>query len=353
MEYNHMIKVGIIGLGHMGLLHLRNTRFIKSIKVVGVADKSKKGLSEAKKFGIRNLFDDYKELLKLADLDAVIISLPNFLHEESVTFAAERGLHIFIEKPLARTLSECENIKRAVQRNGVKLAVGHNYRFFDHVQKLKAEVEKGTLGDIEIANFEHFVNGPFAHPLEPVPIQDWWLDAQLSGGGALLDQGYHLVDLFRWFFPDPEVLYVNLGYRYDLPMEDSAIVALKSRHTSTRGIVSVGWFQKMLFPHFNFRLNLQGTTRFLSTDHFVPRNLYLYAVKEALKNTLRRITGRKIKPLSYTYYYTSYIKELQHFFEGIQRDPIPNPLANVTDGLEAIRIVEESYKFANRIKTET
>jgi len=348
-----MIKVGVIGLGHMGLLHLRNTRFIEGIKVVAVADKSKKGLSEGKRFGIKNLYDDYKELLKLAHLDAVIISLPNFLHEESVTLAAERGLHVFIEKPLARTVSECENIRRVVQRNGVKLAVGHNYRFFEHVQKLKAEVEKGTLGDVEIANFEHFVNGPFAHPLEPVPIQDWWLDAQLSGGGVLLDQGYHLVDLFRWFFPDPEVLYVNLGYRYNLPMEDSAIVALKSRLTSTRGIVSVGWFQKMLFPHFNFRLNLHGTTRFLSTDHFAPKNLYFYAAKEALVNTLRKMARRKIKPLLYTYYYASYFRELQHFFEGIQGDAVPNPLANVIDGLEAIKVIEESYKFVNKVMGET
>ena len=347
-----MMKVGVIGLGHMGLLHLRNTRFIEGIKVVAAADKSKKGLLEAKRFGIRNLYDDYKELLKLADLDAVIISLPNFLHEESVTLAAERGLHIFIEKPLARTVLECENIRRVVERNGVNLAIGHNYRFFDHVQKLRTEFEKGTLGDVEIANFEHFVNGPFAHPLEPVPIQDWWLNPQLSGGGVLLDQGYHLVDLFRWFFPDPQVLYVNLGYRYNLPMEDSAIVTLKSRRTSTRGIISVGWFQKMLFPHFNFRLNLQGTTRLLSTDQFAPKNLYLHAAKEALKNTLRRMAGKKIKPLAYTYYYTSYFRELQHFFEGIKSDALPKPLAGVVDGLEAIQIIEKSYKFANRITRE-
>jgi len=114
----------------------------------------------------------------------------------------------------------------------------------------------------------------------------------------------------------------------------------------------VGWFQKMLFPHFNFRLNLHGTTRFLSTDHFAPKNLYLYAAKEALKNALRRMAGGNIKPLSYTYYYASYFRELQCFFEGIQRDDIPNPLASLVDGLEAIRIIEESYKFANRMTGE-
>ena len=107
-----MIKVGIIGLGHMGLLHLRNTRFIEGIKVIAAADKSKKALAEAKTYGVRILFNDYRGLLGVTDLDAVIISLPNFLHAKSIADAAEKGLHIFIEKPLARNISECEGIKR-------------------------------------------------------------------------------------------------------------------------------------------------------------------------------------------------------------------------------------------------
>ncbi|MCW3975987.1 MAG: Gfo/Idh/MocA family oxidoreductase [Candidatus Bathyarchaeota archaeon] len=348
-----MINVGVIGLGHMGLLHLRNTRFIDGIKIVAAADKSKKGLVEAKSLGIKNLYNDYKELLKLNELDAVIISLPNFLHEESITFAAEKGLHIFIEKPLARTVSECKKIQQVTQRSNVNLAIGHNYRFFPHVQKLRDQFENGILGDIEIANFEHFVNGPFAHPLEPIPIHDWWLNPQLSGGGALLDQGYHLIDLFRWFFSDSEVLYSNLGYRYHLPIEDSAIATLKSRHVVTKGIISVGWFQKMLFPHFNFRLNLQGTTRYMSTDHFIPQNLYSYAAKEVLKNVFRRIAGRKIEPLSYTYYYNSYFKELHYFFEGIKNDIIIPPLATVVDGLKSIQIIEECYKNTSKINRKT
>ena len=341
-----LIKVGIIGLGHMGLLHLRNTRFIEGIQVVAAADKSKKGLIEAKRYGIRNLFKDYNDLLKIADLDAVIVSLPNFLHETSIVHAAEKGLHIFVEKPLARTSLECEKIKRAVQRNDVKLFVGHNYRYFDHVIKLKTELDKGTIGEVEIANLEHFVNGPFAHPLEPVPVRDWWLDVKLSGGGVLLDQGYHLIDLFRWFFPDPELLYVHLGYRYNLDIEDSATIVLKSRRKSTIGTISVGWFQKMVFPQFNFRINLHGTTRFLSTDHFAPKNLYFHAGKEALRNILFKIIGRKINPLSYTYYYSSYFKELQHFFESIKGDANPNHLVTVNDGLETVKVIEESYRFA-------
>lgn len=341
-----MIRVGLIGLGHMGLLHLRNTRFMDNVKVVAVADQSRKSLSEAKSYGVKKIYKDYKDLLNLDDLNAVVISLPNFLHKESILLSAEKGLHVFVEKPLARKVSECKNIENAVRRNGVKLCVGHNYRYFEHVQKLKKELDAGTIGEVEIANLEHFVNGPFAHPLEPVPVQEWWLDPKLAGGGVLLDQGVHLIDLFRWFFPEskPVLRYAHLGYRYGLPIEDSAILMLESQTTPTKGIISVGWFQKMVFPEFNFRINLHGTAKFLSTDHFSPKNLYVNAAKEAVKNILYKLVGKKINPLSYTYYYASYFKELQDFFESIKNDH--DPLVTVSDGVEVVKIIEEAYKFA-------
>ena len=91
-------RVGLAGLGHMGLLHLRNTRFIDGIKVVAAADKSPKALSEAKSHGLMQIYRDYQMMLEEVDLDAIIVCLPNFLHEESIIAAAERGIHIFIEK---------------------------------------------------------------------------------------------------------------------------------------------------------------------------------------------------------------------------------------------------------------
>ena len=341
-----MIAVGSVGLGHMGLLHLRNTRFIEDIQVVAAADRSEKSLAEAESFGVKNLYKDYHEMLKLDNLDAVIISLPNFLHEECITLFAEKGVNIFVEKPLARTLSECERIERVIKKSGSILCVGHNYRFFEHVRRLKEEHEKGTLGEVELANMEHFVNGPFAHPLEPRPVPDWWLNPELSGGGVLLDQGSHLIDLFRWFFPKPRLVYANLGYRYGLGLEDSAIIVLESQGSGTRGIISVGWFQKMIFPQFNFRVTLQGTTRFLSTEDFAPKNMYYTAAKEALKNIVRKVFGKKINVLSYTYYYTSYFKEIQLFFESVKSGKYMGDVATIDDGLETVKVIEETYRRA-------
>jgi predicted dehydrogenase len=342
-----LIRLGLIGLGHMGLLHLRNTRFFNDVKVVAVSDKIQKHLDEAKSYGVTNTYADYRDLLK-EDLEAVVISLPTYLHEESIVLSAEKGLHVFVEKPLARNLPECKAISHAVSNAGTILNVGHNYRFFDHVQKLKNKLDTGSIGEVEIANLAHFVNGPFAHPLDPVPVQEWWLDSKLSGGGVLLDQGSHMIDLFRYFFSDAKPLFCNLGYRYALEVEDSALLALRAEKTSTKGLISVGWFQKMFFPKFNFRVDLQGTFGMASTESFGPKNMYSHAAKEALKNIGRKIVNKKIEPLSYTYYYASYFKELQGFFENVKKSGYVSDCATLNDGVEAIAVIEEAYKTANR-----
>jgi predicted dehydrogenase len=336
-----MIKVGVIGLGKMGKLHLKNCHFIEGIKVVAVSDSSNKKLEIAKNLGVKFLYKDYSDLLKSADIDAVIITLPNFLHLESICAAIEAGKDIFVEKPLARSVTECEIIANAVKRKYVKLMVGHNYRFFDSVEKVKRQFDRGLVGDVELATLNLTLNGPFAPSLEPTPVPEWYFTKEGIGMGCL-DSGYHLIDLFQWFFGKADVLYAHLGYRYHLPYEDSAIVVLRSKTGPPKGALNVGWFSKAIFPNFDFRMILHGTAGFISTDNYAPRNLYLHAAKEGMKNILRRFLGMKIHPLTYTYYYASFAKELQHFFGCIKNNS--EPLVTIENGRQTVEIIERIYQ---------
>jgi myo-inositol 2-dehydrogenase/D-chiro-inositol 1-dehydrogenase len=336
-----MIKVGVIGLGKMGKLHVKNCRFIEGVKVVAVSDSSNKKLETAKDLGIKLLYKDYTDLLKSADIDAVIITLPNFLHLESICAAAEADKDIFVEKPLARSVAECEIIADSVKRKGVKLMVGHNYRFFDSVKKVKREFDRGLVGDVELATLNLTLNGTFAPSLEPTAVPEWYFTKEGIGMGCL-DSGYHLIDLFQWFFGEADVLYAHLGYRYHLPYEDSAIVVLRSKTGPTRGTLNVGWFSKAIFPNFDFRMILHGTAGFTSTDNYAPRNLYLHASKEGMKNILRRFLGMKIHPLTYTYYYASFANELQHFFDCIKNNSEPS--VTIENARKNVEIIEQIYQ---------
>jgi len=339
-----MLNVGVIGLGHMGRLHLMNCLHVDDVKVVAAADPSRKALEKAKLVGVKNLYTDYHDLLNDSpDVDAVVISLPNFLHFDSIRLALEAGLDVFVEKPLANTVEECRRIVRLVEKNGRKFMIGHCMRFIDAIEEMKGVADKGRIGDLEVVTIEQILNGPFAHGAVPRPVPEWWFDPKKSGGGVLLDLGYHLIDLFRFFVgEDSEILFSCFDHKFNLPFEDGAIVILCSSDSSVKGIVNVGWYQKSVFPEYNFRAILHGNAGFMSSDDLVPRNVYLHAVKEGTKNFLRKVVGKKIKPLSYSYYYESYYKELEHFFDCVRNDS--DPSVSATDGLKTVELIEEAYK---------
>jgi myo-inositol 2-dehydrogenase/D-chiro-inositol 1-dehydrogenase len=332
-------KVAVVGLGSMGKLHLMNALHVKGIDVVGAADKNEKSRKFAERLHVKT-YDDYRNLIDSEKLDAVIISLPNFLKKESVFYAAENKLSIFLDKPMSRSLAEAHEIAEKVANKNVRLMVGVNYRYFESVQKLKAAIDEGRVGDVVIATSDLVMNGPFSHPRVPKPVPDWWLRKETAGGGALLDLGYHLIDLLSWMFGDLKAAYSALGYRFNLPIEDAGTVVLESKNGTTC-VVNVGWFCKTIFPDFNFRINVHGTAGYDSTDRYTPKNLRVHAVKEGSLNFLRRISGRKIRYLSYTYYYSSFYRILELFFEMVKQGT-ESPIS-LKEQLEVIGIIDSVY----------
>jgi predicted dehydrogenase len=339
-----MINVGVIGLGRQGMLHLMSCNKIEGVKVVAASDGNKNALKKAKSLGVEMLYEDYRNLFDHSSgIDAVVISLPNFLHMDCVRLALEAGLDVFIEKPLARNVGECSAIVELVEKTGKKLQVGNNLRFETGMQKMKEKADTGFIGSLEVITIEEIINGPFAHPRNPAPVADWWFDPEKSGGGVLLDLGCHLIDAFRFVVGEEcAVEFSSLEHKFNLAVEDGAIVMLRSLNSSVRGIINVGWYQKTTYPQFDFNMVLHGSSGYLSINDFRPKNLYSHAIKEGTKNILRRLAGRKIRPMSFTYYYESFYDELVSFFDCINADSTPQVTA--TDGLRTVELIESAYK---------
>ena len=337
-----MVKVGVIGLGNMGRLHMMNCYHVDNVELVAAADTSKKALNRAENFGVQNLFTDYHEMLRNSslDLDVAIISLPNHLHLDSVQLALESGLDVFIEKPMANTVEDCKKIINLEKKSGRKIMVGYYMRFIRFIEKLKDLAEKGLIGDLEAITLEEVTNGPFSHPAIPKPVPEWWFSPEKIGGGVVVDLGSHLIDLYRFFVGDAKVRYSLLEHKLDLPIEDSAIIILDSIESSTKGIINVGWYQKSSFPNFNFRTILHGNAGFLTSDMIRP-SLYFNAMKEGTKNIFRRLSGKSIRPLSYSEIFEAYYKELEQFFDCIKKDT--DPIITSNDGLKGVEIIEAIY----------
>ena len=324
------IKLGLIGLGYIGKVHLRNSLKLESAKLVAVSDISKKALNLAKKMGVKKTYNDYEQLLKDNSIDAVIIALPTHLHASCTQKAAEAGKHILLEKPLARNVPEGKEIVSTVRKNNIKLMVGYPLRFSTKFQALKQKIERGELGEIQIAYASHIGSGPLHHRAEsdiPRPVPEWWFKKELTGGGVLIDLGSHMINLFRWYLGEISDAKSYLGYRFNLDLEDHAICILEFQ-SGQIAIVNVGWFSQQM----QVKVELLGTVAHASASHTPPSKI---------KTAIQLITGR------IPTFYIPHLKELQHFIQCLKQDMPPSPTAE--DALKDLETISLAYKNQIRL----
>ncbi len=325
------LNIGIIGLGSQGKIHLQNCLVSKQLNVLGVADTSKHSLAYAKRIGVRNAYSNYEDLLKNKELDAVIISLPNFLHLESTVKAAEAGKHIFLEKPISRNLKEGEAIISSANKNGVKLMIGYPMRFDPVLRRVREKIVDGFFGEIEIAEATNVSAGPFTPHSEkggPSPVPDWWFNKELVGGGVLLDLGVHLIDLFTWYFGDVENVSSHLGYTFNMELEDLAVCAMRFKKGPI-GLIKAGWFSKKACG----TISLNGTSANFSIVTS-PKSR-----RSIIKNDLKRTLGIGVQ--------TNFFAELRHFVDCLQNDVRPSPSGE--EALLDIKIISMAYENSHKL----
>ena len=194
-----MVRIGLIGYGSMGETHLKQYREIGEdiVKVVALADIRKERLDAAAEICEFKAYNSAKELIENADVDAVDICLPTFLHTEYAVMAMKNDLHVFVEKPLCKTLDEAQLIVETQKETKKQAMVGHVIRFWPEYMWLYDAAKSGKYGRIESATFRR---------LSPLPVwswNNWFLDAKLSGSFAL-DLHIHDVDYVRYLLGEPK-----------------------------------------------------------------------------------------------------------------------------------------------------
>jgi predicted dehydrogenase len=325
------VKLGLIGLGYIGKVHFLNCLKLDSAKLIAVSDASKKALNFAKRSGIKEVYTDYKMLLDNNDVDAVIIALPTHLHLECTKEAAEAKKHILLEKPLARNVVEGKKIIAEAKKHNVKLMIGYPFRFASAFQTIKSKIERGELGEIQSAYATYVATGPFLHRSEgdvPHPVPEWWFDKELTGGGALIDLGSHVINLTRWFFGEIKDIKAYLGYRFNFNFEDYAICVANSL-SGTKTVINVGWFAQEAI----LKMELFGTVGHVHAVHSTPGK-----ITRAVELILRRTPK----------HYLPHLTELSRFVDCIKKDVSPSPSGE--DALKDLEIIETAYK--NLIKLD-
>lgn len=318
------VRLGIIGLGYVGQIHLGNGLRLANAEIAAVADISAKALNKAKKAGVKTAFKNYEDLLRNASIDAVVVALPTHLHLQCATQAAEAKKHIFLEKPIARNVQEASEIVSAARKNSVRLMIGYPLRFNEKFRSLKARINDGTLGDVEIAHAAYISSGPFFHRAEgyaPVPVPEWWFNKELTGGGALIDLGSHIVNLLQWYFGEITSIKSCLGYRFNLDFEDSATCLAKFK-SGTRAVMNIGWF----LQGYQLKVEMYGTIGQAIREH-KPGSAFRTAVQMLTRG--------------YSDFHKPHFDELQYFADCLAHDISPSPSGE--EGLRDLEAISMAY----------
>lgn len=212
------LGIGIIGAGGIAQgAHMPGYAAIPDLcEMIAVADiNPDTAKAAAAKFNVKHIFTDYRELLKMDEIDAVSICTPNYLHMEPTILAFKNSKHVLCEKPIAMNAQEARKMVEAARKAKKKFQVGYNSRFAPGNQLLKKYIEAGDLGEIYYAR---------AQSLRRRGIPSWgvFIDKSKQGGGPLIDIGVHILDLTLWMMGHPKpiaasgVTYTKFGTRGDI-----------------------------------------------------------------------------------------------------------------------------------------
>ena len=322
------VRVGLIGGGAIVDSHIRGYRqHAERIVPVAVAEASPERLAQRSAELAATPFADYGDLVRTAEVDAVDICLPHHLHHDAIIHAAEAGKHILCEKPLCLTAPEAREVQAAVRSNGITLMCAHNQLFLPTVAKAKALLDEGALGQV----YGVRTTDSFYNHFEPANM-GWRMSSTTSGGGELIDTGYHPTYLLLHLAGGRPVEATAMLSTHRLRFmegEDSAEVLVRFDN-GVVGQMTTSWAYAP--PPGRERFSVVGERGAMSAD---------------AAGTTLGVTLRDAEPATYTFDpVDTFVAEIGHFADSLIGGT--RPLHTEVEGIEALGILLAAYDGAAR-----
>ena len=325
-----MIGIGVIGCGLIG------TKRVAALgefgQLVACTDLD---ISRAQRLAAEQtlVVSNWQELLALQAVEAVVIATQQDSLVEITKAAIAAGKHVLVEKPAARSPQELLPVLELSGRASTIVRVGFNHRYHRALQKAKQLLKEGVLGELM------FLRGRYGHGGRLGYDQEWRADVTKSGGGELIDQGPHLIDLSRWILQEEfsEIQGFAQTCFWEMPVDDNAFLTLRTPTRKTAFLhVSCSEWKNM------FSLEIYGKLGKLEVNGLGGS----YGVE---KLTWYKMLSEMGPPETMSWEFpmadNSWAVEMQDFFEDIQQQR--HPSASLGDAYEALKIIYQIYQNSN------
>ena len=342
MDFN----IAIIGAGLIGrkrAIAINNFNNCQLKVITDIIEEKAKDL--ARELG-GEIQTDWQKVIIRDDIDVVVVATPNkFLKPISIA-ALKNGKHVLCEKPLGQNTKESRDILQAARDSRVILKTGFNHRHHPAIFKAKQLVNHGEIGNI------YYIRCIYGHGGRAGYEKEWRADKDLCGGGELLDQGVHVVDLFRWFLGEFEEAFGCINtYFWDTKVEDNAFAFFKTKKGQI-AVMHTSWTQwknKFIFEVFGEKgyLIIDGLGGSYGVERLIIGRRKAEAVDPLSKNerSFKYAGGPPDEELiEFPGPDISWQEEWKEFVSAIKENR--EPLGSGYDGLMAHRMIEAVYKSA-------
>jgi len=323
------MRVAIVGCGLIG--HKRSKTLAGHTLAFTADVQPAKAQQLAAQYPGCEALGDWREVMQRRDVDAVIVATTNNALADVTESAVLSGKHVLVEKPAARNAAELAPIVDHARHAGVVVKVGFNHRFHPGFQQARKLVDLGAIGPLM------YIRARYGHGGRLGYDKEWRADPEIAGGGELLDQGVHLIDLTRWFLGDIAEVHGHAGtFFWQMPVEDNGFVFLKT------AAGQVAWLHASCTEWKNlFCFEIFGQTGKLQIDglggSYGVERLSYYKMLPQMgppQTTIWEYPGED----------RSWHEEFAHFAQCIEQGQQPS--GNLEDALAALDAVGEIYRVA-------
>jgi predicted dehydrogenase len=321
------MNVAIVGCGKIG--EKRANSLQSNDKLVFCVDTDiNKAKTLAEKYNAISLFD-YKHVCNSKDIDVVIVSTNNNNLFPVAIEAIKNNKHVLIEKPVGINVKEIESLINESELKKVLVRTGFNHRYHPAISKAKEMVNNGIIGD------PMFIRARYGHGGRKGYNEEWRSDKKLSGGGELIDQGIHLIDLSRWFIGNfCKVNGTVKTYYWDMSVEDNAFLTLETKDGQVAFLQASCTARDIMFSFEIYgklgKLLIQGLGGNYGTE-----KLFYFDRKPGSSFSKTTMWDFPEKDNSWELEWKEFVHDIK-----LQRFPS----VNLYDSLEAMKIVEKIYK---------
>jgi len=329
-----MLGVAIIGAGNVGGIRGRVIQNSPETRVRIVADVD---LSHAQNLAASlqcEATTDWRRAIQSSEVDLVVVCTPTKFHAPAALTALLAGKHVLCEKPLARSSLEAEEVLEAAEEHGIILKTGFNYRYMGHVRKARELIVNHALGPL------YCLRCRYGHGGRPDYEKHWCTDRDLSGGGVLLEQGIHVIDLVRYLLDEPtQVLAETSRWFWGFPeVEDNCFLLLKTQQSLTAQ-VHVSWTQWVNI----FSLEIFGKDGYLHLSgrdgHYGPQRL-VWGKRQFDHSRPKEEVFAFPSPDD------SWNREWDDFIDAIHSGR--EPMGGGADSMQALRLIDAAYESSRQ-----